>query len=210
MISFESFVGVVTIWTVAVITPGPNFFITARSASSVSRVTAFFVVLGICTGTFIWGVCGFFGLAVLFMISPWFYLLIRMLGAVYLIWLGFTVLLKAARPGITVEKAGNAAAGFFSGWRSGLLTILSNPKSVIFVTSLFASVLPPGAPVNSGFIAALLMVVISFVWYSLVMLLFSSAAVVKKYQALQRWMDGLAGSVFIGFGIRLILDGGQL
>ncbi len=202
----ETFISVISIWTVAVVTPGPNFFITARTATSKSRLSAFFVVLGICTGTMIWGVSGFLGLTVLFMISPWIYLIVRIAGGIYLVYLGITFLSKAFRPVTRTELDGGVLSGAFSNWRLGLITILSNPKTAIFVTSLFASALPPEAPASSGLISVLLMVVISLIWYSLVMLLFSSAAVAKGYQGIQRWMDGIAGAVFIGFGARLIAD----
>ena len=206
MISIEAFISVLTIWTVAVVTPGPNFFITARTATAASRLSAFFVVLGICTGTMIWGMSGFLGLTVLFMISPWIYLVVRVAGGIYLLYLGVTFLMKAYRPAAKIDVGDGALSGAFSNWRLGLITILSNPKTAIFVTSLFASALPPEAPALSGILSVLLMVVISLIWYSLVMLLFSSAAVLKGYQGIQRWMDGIAGTVFIGFGAKLILD----
>lgn len=206
MIALETIIGVISIWTVAVVTPGPNFFITVRTASSVSRVSAFFVVLGICSGTLIWGISGYLGVSVLFMISPWLYFFIRVAGAVYLGWLGLTYLFKAVRPGETVDSQGEATTGALVNWQLGLLTNLSNPKTAIFVTSLFASALPPEAPMISGLIAVLLMVTISLTWYSLVMLMFSSTIVAGGYQKLQRWLDGLAGCVFISFGLQLIME----
>lgn len=50
---------VASIWTVAVVTPGPNFFLTVQTSLGRSRPAALRSVLGIACGTAIWGLCGF-------------------------------------------------------------------------------------------------------------------------------------------------------
>jgi len=65
--------------------------------------------------------------------------------------------------------------------------------------------LPPETSTIVRAASILLMAVISLAWYSLVMMMFSSAKMVAIYQNVHRWLDGFAGLVFIGFAIRLLL-----
>jgi threonine/homoserine/homoserine lactone efflux protein len=86
----------------------------------------------------------------------------------------------------------------------GLITNLSNPKTAMFITSLFASVLPKEPTIYCGFMIAALMVTISFVWYSLVVFIFSSHKFSDLYCKMQRWVEGFAGIIFIIFGVKLV------
>jgi len=84
---------VISIWSIAVITPGPNFFITAQTTVVHSRLAGIFVVLGTCTGTIIWSVAGYFGITYLFIIAPWIYIAFKIAGGSYLIYLGIKLLI---------------------------------------------------------------------------------------------------------------------
>jgi len=173
-------ISVAFVWSIAVITPGPNFFITVQTAISGSRRSALFVVLGISTGTIIWGLCGFLGINLLFRTAPWIYICMKVVGGAYLIYLG----LKLVR-----SKSGSRSPGSqpfssdLDAWRSyklGLLTNISNPKSAAFVASLFAATMPSGVSFFIGFISACLMSLISTVWYTFVACVFS----MKKFRSM--------------------------
>lgn len=117
------FIGVVSIWMVAVITPGPNFFITARTAMAGGRQSAFFVVIGICTGTLIWGTAGFSGLSFLYSISPAVYKILRIAGGLYISYLGITFLIKALKSNTQVDISGRSDSSAARCWWLGTLTI---------------------------------------------------------------------------------------
>jgi threonine/homoserine/homoserine lactone efflux protein len=89
--------------------------------------------------------------------------------------------------------------------RLGFLTSISNPKSALFVTALFAAAVPPDAPLAVGLGAAAEMALISVSWYSAVVWLLSTRAASNAYLRARRWIDRAAGTVFAGFGARLLL-----
>jgi threonine/homoserine/homoserine lactone efflux protein len=62
------------LWTVAVVTPGPNFFTTAQLAASCSRRHGVFAALGVATGNVLWGLAGGLGIKSLFTAAPTLYL----------------------------------------------------------------------------------------------------------------------------------------
>jgi threonine/homoserine/homoserine lactone efflux protein len=49
------------------------------------------VALGMALGAGVWGLAGFFSVHALFTAAPWLYLILKLLGAAYLIWLGAVV-----------------------------------------------------------------------------------------------------------------------
>ena len=52
----------------------------------------------------------------------------------------------------------------------------------------------------------LLIVVETLAWFSLVAMVFALPKMRRGYQRLAKWIDGVAGVVFAGFGIALIVN----
>jgi len=197
---------VVSIWSIAVITPGPNFFITAQTAVKDSRLAGMFIVLGTCTGTIIWSIVGYFGIASLFIVVPWIYTTLKVVGGIYIIYLGITVIISSGNPDSKSDIPQENFRTNYLYWRKGLMTNLSNPKTAMFITSLFASVLPKEPTIFMGLLIVSLMVGLSLIWYSFVVLIFSSHKFSGFYNQMQRWLEGIAGIIFVAFGAKLIFD----
>ncbi len=192
------------IWGVAVITPGPNFFITIQVSASKSRYAAFYVVAGIATGTLIWGICGFLGVNMLFTAAPWLYALLKLAGATYLLYLGLRLILRQQGNKHKDDSAAQIVMDRRRFFRLGLITNLSNPKTAAFVASLFAATLPPVPSLAIGVLSIGLMMLISILWYTLVACAFSLSSVSSRYRLLRSSIEKIAGLIFIGFGIHLI------
>ena len=159
---------VVSIWSVAVITPGPNLFITVQTSVKGSRLAGLFVVLGTCTGTIIWSITGYFGIAYLFSTLPWIYTMLKVIGGSYIIYLGVISIISSRRSSAKSHIPEINSKYLYKGYWKGLITNLSNPKTAMFITSLFASVLPKEPTIYFGIMMVALMVTISFVWYSFI------------------------------------------
>jgi len=196
---------VAMIWTVAAMTPGPNFLLTARIAAVESRATGLMVVLGIALATAIWGCAGLLGIHALFIAAPWCYWAFKLAGGAYLIYLGLRLLLArrqaALPPGIETRGLTPLAA-----FRLGLVTSLANPKSALSVTSIFAAALPGSPSPLLGALAIALMVAISTAWYALVVWLLTTGTVAGAFDRLRHWIDRAAGALFLIFGAKLALD----
>ena len=194
------------LWTIAVVTPGPNFFLTAQTALGRSRPAALWSVLGTACGTVVWGLCGFFGLALLFQAAPWLYGSFKLLGGGYLIYLGVKLFRHRDNAPERVNYPGDSSDRALAAWRAGLLTNPSNPKTAAFITSLFAASMPAAAPAWLGLTSVALMTALSISWYAFVACFFSIARFSVFYQRSQRWIDRSAGVIFIAFGARLAVD----
>lgn len=192
-------VTVCTIWGVAVVTPGPNFFLTAHTAVDDSRLSSFFVVLGITFGTLIWAVCGFMGINVLFKTVPVLFFTLKLLGGLYLIYLGLKLIFSKSSNGKSIKPAGSNLKSF----KTGALTNLTNPKTAAFVTSLFATVMPADVSVGYGVVGIAAMCAISFLWYSSVAIVFSQNRFKSLYHRAEGAIRKTAGVIFVAFGARL-------
>lgn len=202
MTTISIIINVVVIWTVAVLSPGPNFFVAARTAVTVSRTIAIYTVAGVATGTLIWGISGFFGITLLFKTVPWLYLTLKIVGGAYLMVLGVRLIIHSCKPETTEPGPGKHPHNFISAYRTGLLTALSNPKAAAFTASLFAATMPADPPIRLGILSIAIMTTMSGAWYTVVAFLFSSDRITHWYHRCQRWIDRFSGLVFIGFGLK--------
>ncbi|MEZ5581757.1 MAG: LysE family transporter [Candidatus Competibacteraceae bacterium] len=168
-----------------------------------SRFFALLTVSGISTGTALWGFAGFFGITVLFAAAPWLFLVIKLLGGIYLLYLGFKLIASSFQSLRNTPMPTVRGLRPFSAWRLGLVTNLANPKTAVFVSSLFAAVLPPSPSVELGLMSVALMTTLSLAWYALVACLFSTPRFSELYRRGRRWVDRTAGAVFMGFGAHL-------
>jgi threonine/homoserine/homoserine lactone efflux protein len=132
------------------------------------------------------------------------YRAIRYLGAMYLVVVGIQMLWRAWRSTQSLIESGPASTR--APFTSSVLTNVSNPKSAVFWTSVFALLVPPNAPV--WFIAAAVAIVVgqTALWYSFVAFFISTFTARKVYTRLGRWLDIIAGAVMVALGLRLAFD----
>ncbi|GAB6053617.1 LysE family transporter [Magnetospira thiophila] len=195
------------IWLAAVITPGPNLLTTVHFTLSRSRRHGLWVVGGLATGTLLWATASAFGLALLFAQVGWLYLILKLLGSLYLIYLGVRLILSRGIGSLhRLSRHPGLPASCLAAYRVGLLTNLSNPKTAVFFTSLYASLMPLTPPLwlQVSSIAAILCISIS--WYGGMAILFAQDRVAIFYDRARLWIDRITGSIFIGVGVALAWD----
>lgn len=188
----------------AAMVPGPNTVVVSHLAASHSRAAAFRAVAGVAAGTGSWVVLTLSGVAVLLHQSEALFWLLRVAGTLYLLYAGVRLLGGLFRPGGGPAAADVPAAAPF---RRGLLTTLSNPKSGVFWTSVFAVAVPTGAPTVFYVAAVLLILMQSTLWYGLVALVFASGPARRAYRGAAKWLEAATGLAMIGFGIKLAVAG---
>ncbi|MEN5245585.1 LysE family translocator [Pseudomonas atacamensis] len=192
------------LWTVAVVTPGPNFFNIAQLAASHSRRHGVVVALGVATGTVLWGLAGGLGIKTLFSAAPTLYLGFKIAGGCYLIYLG---LKQFKRKAMVAPSAPSAPRQTYSGvYARGFLGNMTNPKSALFVATIFATAMPAHVPPLLLALAVLTMVTLSFSWYCGVALFFASRRVASVYERSRQWLDRLAGGCYLFFGVHLVAN----
>ncbi len=201
------FLSVAAIWTIACVTPGPNTLLVIRYCLTSPRQVGITAACGTVTGTFIWGLAGWLGINVLFQAVPVAYVALKIAGGLYLVWLGLKVFLDLRKPRtisaeITVARD---KVRLKTAYRMGLATNLANPKSALFVASLFAATMPSGTPFFYGLAAIAEMMVISSIYYACLIGLITHPTVAAAYLMARRKVDIGVATVFIAFGTKLLL-----
>lgn len=188
-----------------VMTPGPDFVASAHSGASGTRKSAFLVVLGISVGSMTWTILSLIGLGVLFSTFAWAYLAVKIAGAAYLIYLG-CMMMRSAYCGPGEMKSKLVTKHGWQAFRMGLLTDLSNPKTAVFYTSLFAVVVPQSAPLWQQISIVFTVGIIALSWYGTVALVMGTDRVSSLYKRMERTITGLTGGLLTLLGLKLIAD----
>jgi threonine/homoserine/homoserine lactone efflux protein len=173
MPDLSALLSVATLWILAVVTPGPNFLVTARLSVGQSRREGLRAVAGIGVGTAIWAAAGCFGVQALFIAAPWMFVGLKILGGLYLICLGGKIIWLSRHPDLQDFAARGSVRSGLSAFRLGLVTNVANPKSALFVASIFATSMPSHPPLALALAAMSTMIAISLAWYALVACLFT-------------------------------------
>ncbi len=213
VVSFALVAGLLTI------TPGLDTALVLRAAIRDGRVPALVTALGIGSGTLVWGAGAALGVTALLTASTVAYSAVRVIGACYLLWLGSRLLWATARPtyedGAPDEDDGRAvrsspAGGLWVSWRRGLLTNVLNPKIGVFYVMALPPFLPAhgsrGAQLAMGLLLALIHDIEGLLWFSAIILGVDRARRWLQRRRTQRTIDGVTGSVLVGFGLKVALD----
>ena len=184
----------------AVISPGPSFLITARTAVAQSRGDGIKVALGLGAGTVIWSAAALLGLNAVFHAVPVLFMGMKIAGALFLLYIAWMIFAHAAEP-LKIEGGGEVAGNPFV---KGFLTQIANPKVAVFFGSIFIAMLPAQVPL---WMTVALILIVSFNevwWYSAVALFFGAGPVRAFYLRAKAWIDRITGLFLGALGLRLL------
>ena len=191
--------------TIGVMSPGPSFVMVARTALAVSRKDGLAAALGMGVGGVIFTTIALLGLLALLTAVPVLYISLKVLGGAYLIYLGYQIWQGSAHP-ITLSAAQQPTLDSQQSFFLGLTTQISNPKTAVVYTSVFASLLPSEVPLFAVIALPVIVFMIEAGWYSLVALALSSTAPRARYLASKKWLDRTAGAILSLLGAKLIFE----
>jgi threonine/homoserine/homoserine lactone efflux protein len=200
----------VAISALVIIAPGPDTVLVTKNAVIHGRGAALGTSLGVNTGLVIWTAAAAFGVAALVRESAVAFTILKLVGAVYLVYLGAQALRASRRhasggpiAAADLGRRGGAALGF----RQGLSSNLANPKIAVFFTSLLPQFVSSREPVLLPFLLlGSLFVAMTLIWLCSYALLASKISDVLTRPRVRTALDRLTGVVLIGLGIRLALE----
>jgi len=195
--------GLALVHLLAVASPGPSTVLVVQTAA-VSRRGGLIAAFAMMLGAVAWAAAALYGLQALFAHFAWLYLVFRIAGGLFLIWLAVMIWRHARDP--LPEIAAPAAGGDGRIFVRALLLQLSNPKIMVFFGSIFLSILPQDLP---GWMQAAVLALVAFdefTWFALLALMFSGNTARAFYRRAKFWLDRIMGGALALLGLRLALS----
>lgn len=187
-----------------ILTPGPTMLMCLTNALNHGPRRAMTSVAGAVTAVLGVMLLSAMGLGALLAASETAFTVAKVLGASYLIWLGFKTL--RAQAALPVDDGGTArASGSRSFYLQGFLVGASNPKAVLFFAAFFPQFLDPAAPIAPQFaILALTFVAFEFAVLTLCALGVSRLVPLLRSSGPVHWLNRICGGLFMLMGALLL------
>ncbi|QDQ00394.1 LysE family translocator [Lysinibacillus fusiformis] len=195
-----------------IILPGPDTAIATKNTLTVSRKGGIQTILGSCCGLLIHTLAAVIGLSAIIVKSAYVFTALKYVGAVYLCYLGVKTLwtLKTIRtqsPVLHDESQIDYKYAHQSCFKQGFLTNITNPKvAVFFLTFLPQFVDATNATFVPFLIMGLVYTAITALWFVFYVYLLDKISVFMKRPTTKAVIEGLTGTILIGFGIKLALE----
>jgi threonine/homoserine/homoserine lactone efflux protein len=206
LLSFTLAAGLLTV------APGLDTALVLRTAAVEGGKQAMLAGVGICFGCLLWGAAASFGLGALLAVSSFAYNMLRIVGAIYLGYLGIKLFIRAfaltsshsmAEPVLQEHKGGDGSMWL----RRGLLTNLLNPKVGVFYLSFLPQFIPTGVQVWSfSVLLALIHTTEGLLWFLLLTSATEWLSSWLKQRRVVMAIDSAMGAIFIGFGLKMAFD----
>jgi threonine/homoserine/homoserine lactone efflux protein len=149
MISSGQLAGFVIVSVVLIVVPGPGVLFVVGRALAHGRRTALATAAGHAAGNYVVAACVAFGLGTLLERSAQAFLVVKLAGAAYLVWLGIAAIRRRGSLACAMSAAAERRAGRRA-LRDGFTVGVTNPKSLI----LFGAILPQFVNRSAGHVPA--------------------------------------------------------
>ncbi|HEX5381540.1 MAG TPA: LysE family transporter [Acinetobacter sp.] len=193
---------------VAQLTPGPDVLLIAKSSASTTRLNTLKIILGISAGIVVWVVLTLLGFTVLVEQFPWIQQILMLIGGFFLARMGWGMLKEGLISAQSPQLEGTLTLpnGQQKYFLLGLFTNLSNPKTLIYFSSVFSLALGSSANANLKTQLAFIIPLQTFLVFSLFMFIMSTPKIKALYQRAGHSIDILSGALFLVFAIWLWYD----
>jgi RhtB (resistance to homoserine/threonine) family protein len=202
---WHGFAVLTVVHLLAAASPGPDFAYVTRQSLVHGRRAGLLASLGIALGLSIHIVYSAAGLAAVIAHSAQWMTAIKLVGAGYLLYLGW----RGLRSGAGAPPAADASPPLpASAWRQvggGFLCNAFNPKAPIYFLALFTVVLSPALPVPTLIAYGAWIMVLQWLWFSLVALVFAHPRVRDRLLSVRHWIDRAFGAAMIALGARVLV-----
>jgi homoserine/homoserine lactone efflux protein len=201
-VSWETWSLFVITETLLCLTPGPAvLFVLAHGMGRGARA-ALWASVGILAGNVFYFVLSATGLGALLLASYDLFVVVKWLGAAYLIWLGLSAL-RARGTVLSVHPAMGGGSAMRVVAR-GLAVQAANPKALVFFTALLPQFVDPhGSVAVQVAILGVTSVVVELAVLTAYGLLAGRAARLAETPRVAMWLERAAGAMLIVAGLRL-------
>jgi threonine/homoserine/homoserine lactone efflux protein len=191
------------------LTPGPDMAFFGSRAASQGFKSGLAAFMGVCAGCLVHTFAAALGLSAILMTSAEAFLVVKLIGAAYLIWVGIGMLREKSSSALKLDGS-MAPISHRKVFMQGFWTNTLNPKVALFFLAFLPQFIDAGtadralAFVILGFIFILnsMVTMIPLIWFFARM---GERARVHGSSAIATWLNRTCGALFVGVGIKLAL-----
>ena len=195
--------------TLLTITPGADTMMVFRNTLRGGMQDGFVSSFGICLGLFVHATLSAVGISAILLYSANAFMILKMIGALYLLWLGINSLRSfwSARYAQTPKSTLTSPFNVWRSLREGFLSNVLNPKTIIFYMAFLPQFINPenSALVQSLFLASLHFI-IATLWQGILVGMICKANTFMTSPKVRQKHDLFSGLVMVFLGIRLLLE----
>ncbi|MDQ9008201.1 leucine efflux protein LeuE [Acinetobacter gerneri] len=194
-----------------VILPGPNSLYVMSIASRFGIKAGYLGAFGVFTGDLILILCTVLGAASLLHAFPWLFVLLKVVGAAYLSYLGIKLLIACVKtwqhkPQKITSSQTTQSLEQAHPYRTALTISILNPKAIFFYLSFFVQFVDPNYPYPALSFAALSVILQIISLTYLTILIFSGVKLANFFNTQYKIAAisvACVGILFCGFGLKL-------
>jgi threonine/homoserine/homoserine lactone efflux protein len=206
--SFHTYVLFVVASLVLNLVPGPDMLFLLGRCVAQGKKAGFCAAFGINSGAYVHLIAAITGLSAILLTSATAFLVVKWIGAAYLVYLGLRTLASKGSTFSIDGKESSDKAGHVIFWQ-GFLSDVLNPKVAIFFLALLPQFVSShaGNPVvqllELGVTGNLIGIAVSI---TLVFISTSITAGLRRNEGIAKWLQKAMGTMFIGLVLRLVTE----
>jgi threonine/homoserine/homoserine lactone efflux protein len=182
----------------------------ARNVITHGHKAGFIVVLGGCIGVFFHATFSALGLSLILVQSAKLFEIMKLLGALYLIFLGGQSIWRALRQKPDVPSSLNHRTFALEnkpGWKvflEGFVTIILSPETSVFYLAILPQFISVGESVLlKSFMLASIHAIVRLVWYSTLTVFLARITAMLKRPRVQQWLAMTSGAILVFLGLKI-------
>ncbi|HCL6891647.1 TPA: LysE family translocator [Citrobacter freundii] len=188
---------------VALLSPGPDFFLLVGYAVRYRMRDSTGLCVGIAIGNGLYILLAIIGWGILRQL-PLLFTIIELLGALYLLWIG-SLLIRSRPQTLTGADARSTCPGFGKQLLLGLGSSLLNPKNALFYLALMTALLGPSVTLLQQTMSGIWMTSVVLCWDLLIVMFIDLPQIQRRLTRGILWVERIAGGVLIIFGCAIAL-----
>lgn len=188
---------------VALLSPGPDFFLLVGYAARYRMRGSAGLCVGIAFGNGLYVLLAIIGWGILRQL-PLLFTVIELLGVLYLLWIG-SLLVRSRPQTLTGTDAQSTCPGFGKQLLLGLGSSLLNPKNALFYLALMTALLGPSVTLLQQTMSGIWMTSVVLCWDLLIVMFIGLPQIQRRLSRGILWVERIAGGVLIIFGCAIAL-----
>lgn len=191
--------------------PGPDMVYILSRSIGYGRKVGFASATGVWTGALVHALAAALGLSAILATSATAFLIVKYVGAAYLVWLGAKALFSASSSLGAVDAAGlnTKAPSIKAAFLQGALIDILNPKVALFFLAFLPQFIAPTSThvfAETLILGVIVVAIAAIVEYLFVLAAAPLGAYLRNNKRLMTWLDRTFGALLIALGAKLALS----